>query len=110
MLPRLFIRSFSELARDGRVLRQVRSLAPHFEVTVAALGDDPGPQLAGVRYRFIRLERRRRLPQKVVRMLSYLPGAVLPALDAWPWSITSEYRMARAAGMRLCQKTHPWPI
>ncbi len=97
MKPRLFILSFSELARDGRVLRQVRSLAPHFEVTVAALGDNPGAQLAGVPYHFVRLERRRRLPEKVLRMLSYLPGAVLPALDAWPWSMTSEYRMARAA-------------
>lgn len=97
MKPRLFILSFSELARDGRVLRQVRSLEPHFEITVAALGEEPGAQLAGVPYRFVRLERRRRLPEKVLRMLSYLPGAVLPALDVWPWSITSEYRMARAA-------------
>jgi glycosyltransferase involved in cell wall biosynthesis len=95
--PRLFIVTFSELARDGRVLRQVRSLAPHFEVTVAALGEDPAGQLKDVPYHFVKLTRKRTLPEKVLRMLSYLPGAAIPSADAWPWSMTSEYRGAKKA-------------
>jgi glycosyltransferase involved in cell wall biosynthesis len=95
--PRLFILSFSPLPVDGRVLRQIKALAPHFDVTAAGLDDDPSAQLPGVPFRFVPLHRRRGFAGKVLRMSSYLAGAVFPPGDFWPWSLTSEYCMARAA-------------
>lgn len=97
MKPSLFILSFSSLPQDGRVLRQIRALAPHFDLTVAGLDKDPSILLPGIKLRFVTLRRQRSLAGKVLRMLAYLPGAVFPPADAWPWSITSEYRMAREA-------------
>jgi hypothetical protein len=97
MKPRLFILTFSFLPRDGRVQRPIRALAPHFDLTVAGLDEDPSSLLPGVPMRFVALRRQRSIPENVLRMLAYLPGAVLPAADAWPWSMTSEYRMAREA-------------
>ena len=40
-VPHICILAYSPVARDGRVLRQVHCLAPHFRVTVVGLGDDP---------------------------------------------------------------------
>lgn len=77
--------------------RQIRALAPHFDLTVAALDEDPSSLLPGISLRFVKLRRQRSLPEKALRMLAYLPGTILPAADAWPWSMTSEYRMARKA-------------
>jgi glycosyltransferase involved in cell wall biosynthesis len=97
MEKRLFILSFSEIARDGRLLRQIKALAEHFAVTVAGFGTKPSRELPGVVFDFAPLERRRTAAGKALRLLSYLPGAVYPPADFWPWSMTSEYRMARAA-------------
>lgn len=40
-LPRLCLLAYSPVARDARVLRQARYLAPHFRVTVAGFGENP---------------------------------------------------------------------
>jgi glycosyltransferase involved in cell wall biosynthesis len=97
MKPKVFVVSFSDLSVDGRVLRQIKALAPHFDLTVAGLDSDPSPQLPGVTFRFVALKRCRKTAGKIFRNLTYPAGWIFPAADFWPWSTTSEYRMARAA-------------
>ncbi len=95
--PRLFILSFSHLPTDGRVLRQIKALAPHFAITAAGIDDDPSSLLPGISLHFVPLRRRRSAAGKFLRTASYLPGVLFPRADFWPWSLTSEYRMARQA-------------
>jgi glycosyltransferase involved in cell wall biosynthesis len=58
---------------------------------------DPSPMMPGVAFRFVPLFRRQTRVRKFLRMLAFLPGWVWPSADFWPWSITEEYRAARAA-------------
>jgi hypothetical protein len=51
MRPSVCVIAFSAVARDGRVLRQIEYLAPHYDVTVIGVGAAPEPAPAGVAWR-----------------------------------------------------------
>ena len=45
MRKRICILSFSHIIRDGRVLRQIEFLAPHYDLSVIGFGQSPRPDI-----------------------------------------------------------------
>jgi len=75
---RVLVLSFSDLATDPRVNRQIRILAPHHQVTAAGWAD---PRVAGVR--FVPLAPRRKpLPRRLLAAARLLAGR----FDAYYWN------------------------
>jgi glycosyltransferase involved in cell wall biosynthesis len=75
---RVLVLSFSDLASDPRVNRQLRFLAPHHQVTAAGWAD---PRIPGVR--FVPLAPRRKpLPRRLLAAARLLAGR----FDAYYWN------------------------
>ncbi len=75
---RVLVLSFSDLASDPRVNRQLRFLAPHHQVTAAGWAD---PRIPGVR--FVPLAPRRKpLPRRLVAAARLLAGR----FDSYYWN------------------------
>ncbi len=88
--------TLSPVERDARVLRHLKYLGQSFDLIAIGYGNDPSPQLPGVRLRWHGLK-----PswggkvRKVIRTLSRWPGRVLPGLDWIPDLMMADWRAAR---------------
>lgn len=67
--------SFSPIHRDGRVLRQIEYLAPHYDLTVIGYGTAPKYDVE-----WIPIDRHLTLPDKVMTSLLLMAGRLVPAI------------------------------
>ena len=68
--PRLLILSFSDIANDARVMKQVRLFADSFQVTTCGFGEQPDPRVRHLSYVSAGSQRRERI-QAVFRRLKW---------------------------------------
>jgi hypothetical protein len=105
--PRILVLSFSDLATDPRVNRQLRLLAPDFEVTAAGFKD---PEIPGVEFLF--------LPGKVKprhRRLAAATRLLLAKYEAYYWRIDSAAAArtllrGRSFDLIIANDTNTWPL
>jgi glycosyltransferase involved in cell wall biosynthesis len=94
--PRVGIVSFSEIRADARVLRQARTLARDFDVTVCGFGEDPftqdSPRIA---WRRLPLHRWEFFALYPLEQMALLPGLVFPKLLSLVDLVHSWSRAAR---------------
>lgn len=98
MSPRstVCILSFSEIARDARVLRHVKFLGRRFRLVVIGFGESPAAELPGVEMEWHRLpEAEGGLLRKIIRTLLRWPGRLIPSLDWLPDLMMNYWREAR---------------
>ena len=91
MRQRVCIISFSAIHRDGRVLRQIETLAPHYDLTVVGYGPPP---VEGIEW--IPIDRALSPLDKVATSLLLLAGRVVPALYDYRYWHRPHYAQAHA--------------
>ena len=91
MRQRVCIISFSTVHRDGRVLRQIETLAPHYDLTVIGYGPPP---VDGIEW--IPIDRQLTLLDKVTTSLLLVAGRLLPALYDYRYWHRPHYAQAHA--------------
>lgn len=90
MRKRICIISFSPIYRDGRVLRQIEYLAPHYDLTVIGYG--PSPE-RGVEW--LPINRSLTLIDKLLTSLLLIAGRIIPAIYDYRYWNRPHYRQAR---------------
>ncbi len=91
MRKRICLISFSPVYRDGRVLRQIEYLAPHYDLTVIGYGTKPGFDVE-----WIPIDRHLTLPDKVMTSLLLVAGRVVPAIYDYRYWHRPHYAQAWA--------------
>jgi len=75
--------SFSPIARDARVLRQIEYLAPHYDLTVIGYGDPPSIWYGKENIRWVRLpEREWHISKRIASRLTSVSMTALNAMQA----------------------------
>ena len=89
MRKQICIISFSPIYRDGRVLRQIEYLAPHYDLTVIGYGTAPG---YGVEW--LPINRHLTLLDKAMTSLLLLAGRLFPAIYDYRYWHRPHYQQA----------------
>src|SRR4051794_32996008 len=87
---RVCILSFSPVYRDGRVLRQIEFLAPHYDLTVIGFGEPPGYSVE-----WLPIDRPLTLADKIRTSLPLIPGRVIPRFYDYAYWNQPPNRQAR---------------
>ncbi len=109
MKKSICIISFSNIRRDGRVLRQIQYLAPHYNLTVIGYGQ-PHPSwksLPGVQFCPIESEGERTNRDRLVDLGLSLLGAVYPRVyERWYWRRNGFRKALGLAASARCDAYH----
>lgn len=94
------ILSFSNIARDARVLRQIEYLSPHFNVSVIGYGDGLSAGLSNIPFHSV--GQTTGIPLKILRWTCLIFGKLLThkAYEYLYWK-TPEHRQALAALLKI---------
>jgi glycosyltransferase involved in cell wall biosynthesis len=107
MRPSVCIIAFSPVARDGRVLRQIEYLAPHYDLTAIGIGPAPAgvPGAAGLTWRRLPEgpEESRWLRSLPMRAVDRAMRAAIPILNGIP-----ALAAARGAAYERCYWSELW--
>lgn len=97
--PKALILAYSPIARDARVLRQARYLAPHYDLTLAGFGENPFANDDSVDLEWIEIETSASVPKHAI---------LRRRIFAWLSRISG--RFAHAYSLEIAHLRYGWHV